>query len=202
MPTGYTQGILDGTIKDLKGFAEVCSRAYLYHMREEPFDTPYKKKTVSAYHSNAIVEIKEKIEKLKMTFDEGLVYQEKTKLLKRKAFYKRLIKKTKEDRLRLEKLLLEANEFIPPTEEHHSIKNFMVEQLQKTIEDDCDVSYYNQQLQNIAIELDNICGKTLRSTARVIFETNIRYHKKELAKEKENCAKINRWYVQFIKALK
>lgn len=41
MPTGYTAGILNGTIKTFKEFATKCSRAFMIHMRDEAHDAPY-----------------------------------------------------------------------------------------------------------------------------------------------------------------
>ena len=56
MPTGYTAGILDGTVKDFNEFAKKCSRAFMIHLRDEPFDSEYKKREPSDYHSKNLKE--------------------------------------------------------------------------------------------------------------------------------------------------
>lgn len=60
MPTGYTSGIDDGTISDLKGYALVCARAFgvLADMRDLPLDAPLSATiSASSYHADALAEL-------------------------------------------------------------------------------------------------------------------------------------------------
>jgi len=46
MPTGYTQGILDGTTKDFKEFAKHCMKAFgaCVHMRDDDMKKEYEER--------------------------------------------------------------------------------------------------------------------------------------------------------------
>jgi hypothetical protein len=60
MPTGYTDGVQDGTVKTLKEYALICARAFgaTITMRDAPLDIAIPEKfEQSEYYSKKITEL-------------------------------------------------------------------------------------------------------------------------------------------------
>jgi hypothetical protein len=130
MPTGYTEGIVNGKITTFKDFAKRCMRNFgaCYHLIDEnSFD--YKPRIVDSYYLtylNTAIILKKEIQNLS---DECLLKKTRAELLKEKH---RLIKQTKENNIikkRLEHILKQAIAYKAPTEQHIEIQQFMVNQL-------------------------------------------------------------------------
>lgn len=56
MATGFTSGIIDGSITNFKQFATQCIRAFgaTLHMRDESLDVEYTPQKVSDYYPNHV----------------------------------------------------------------------------------------------------------------------------------------------------
>ena len=82
MPTGYTAGILDGTIKDFPTFAKQCMRAFgaTIHMREEPASKEYEPRVPSDYHKQQLGYAMKDLEKLGKMSDIELLDDEGRRL--------------------------------------------------------------------------------------------------------------------------
>ena len=57
MPTGYTNGILNGEIKTFDEFAKQCIRAFgaAIHMRDDDFNKEYEKRKPDNYYINSFL---------------------------------------------------------------------------------------------------------------------------------------------------
>jgi len=201
MPTGYTAGILDGTTKDFNQFAKHCSRAFIMHLRDEPMDSEYKKREVSDYHIKAIEKAKEELKQADSLLDEELIIKEKNRLIDSKKYYLDREVKIKTDKIKLESFLKKAKAYIPPTDKHQGIADFMIEQIKKTIDVDCSGTYHVTTLQEIYLEIKNINAKDIRSKIRAQADKDIAYHTKEHEADIKRCDEHNQWYEDFINNL-
>jgi len=202
MPTGYTEGILDGTTKDFNQFAKHCSRAFIMHLRDEPMDSEYKKREVSDYHIKAIEKAKAELKKADSLSDEELIIQEKNRLIESKKYHLDRKEKIKNDKIKLELFLGKAKSYIPPTEKHQGIADFMIEQLEKTIDFDCNSTYHIDKLKTIDSEIENVKASVIRAELKAKATKDIAYHTKEHKADVKRCEEHNKWYEDFIENLK
>jgi len=201
MPTGYTAGIIDGTTNDFNEYAKQCERAFLIHMRDEPFDSEYKPRTPSDYHTKAIAKAKETLKENEGLEDYTIIEREKLRLLDNIKRYEAKIKEEKVSKKRLESFLSKAENFKPPTEKHKGIADFMQNQIKETIKYDCDNKYYVDELEKSKKELLNINADDVRGDLRTQATKDLAYHTKEHEAELKRCRESNKWHEDFINAL-
>lgn len=203
MPTGYTDGILDGTTKDFKDFATDCMRAFgaCMHMRDEKTSDPYKKQKVSAYHSDKLKSLKAEMRELNLMSDVDLAYKHLKELNETKDRYEKYIEDTKRNAEKLTEMLNEAKSWTPPSEDHTGIKDFMIQQLADTLNHDGNPAFYSQRLSDILLEIVNIDAQAVRGNKTVQLTKDITYHSDELFKEKERVRKANKWVTNYLNSL-
>src|SRR5690242_13672971 len=116
MPTGYTAGILDGTMKTFQQFAKKCIRNFgaAIHMRDESWDKDFVPRVPSQYHLKEIKEAQTLIDKYSKMSDEGIKKIRRDQLLKDKSYHTEQIAKIKSQALKLNSFLAEAKEYVPP----------------------------------------------------------------------------------------
>ena len=201
MPTGYTAGILDGTTKDFKEYAKHCERAFTIHLRDEPFDSEYKPRTPSDYHTKAITKAKETLKEIEILEDTTIIERERLRLLDSLKYHKEGIEKDKQTKSKLDKFLLEAKAFKAPTETHKGIAEFMVTQIEETIKFDCNNSYHKDELENVEKQLLSIDADNVRWDLKTQATKDFAYHTKEHGAELKRCRESNKWHEDFINAL-
>lgn len=202
MPTGYTAGILDGTTKDFHQFAKICSRAFMVHLRDEPIDSEYKKREVSDYHLKAIKEAEKMLKQADVLTDEELVIQEKNRLINDKKYHLESKEKDELNKIKMDSFLEKAKAYVPPTENHQGIAKFMIEQLEKTIDFDCNSTYHIDKLKTIDSEIESVKASILRAELKAKATKDIAYHTKEYEADVKRCEEHNKWYEDFIENLK
>jgi hypothetical protein len=201
MSTGYTAGILDGTTKDFNQFAKNCSRAFIMHLRDEPMDSEYKKREVSDYHIKAIEKAKTELTQADSLSDEELIIQEKNRLIESKKHHLESKEKDELNKIKMDSFLEKAKSYVPPTENHQGIANFMIEQLVKTIDFDCNSTYHIDKLKTIDDEIAKVNANDIRSAIKIKATKDIAYHAKEHEEDVKRCEEHNQWYENFIKNL-
>jgi len=202
MPTGYTYGILDGTTKDFNEFAKQCSRAFMVHLRDEPANSEYKKREPSDYHTKEIKKSKDELKQSESLTDDEIITQKKSELIESKKYHLKGKQKDKANKVKLELFLKQAKAYKPPTESHQGIAEFMVEQLETTIEWDCNRRHHIDELKTIDGKIDNVNADDTRSEMKVKATKDIAYHTKEHEEELKRCKEHNQWYDDFINSLK
>lgn len=141
MPTGYTAGVADGTVTDLKTFALTLARGMgaLVMMRDEPWDAPIPDRfEPSDYYINRVNEATERYQFLEsLSEDEIKVEIEKEKLdyEDRKVANRR---KHDETKARYEAMIAKVQEWQGAPE---GIKEFALSQLKDSMEFDCREPY-------------------------------------------------------------
>jgi hypothetical protein len=203
MPTGYTAGIIDGTTTTFQDFVKQCMRAFgaCLHMRDERMDKEYTPREPSTYYHIEMAKANKRYLEIGLISDAALVKTHKKQLLKSKKEYLESIEKIKTTRTRLESFLKQSRDFKPPTPDHEQLKTFMVDQITKTIDFDCNEEYYRKQLAEIESQLKNISATELRKSLVDSCIKDIAYYKQQYEDEVKRCNESNQWVESLLKAL-
>lgn len=203
MPTGYTAGIIDGTIKDFKQYAAACMRAFgaTIHMRDEPLSKMYEPRTVSDYSSKQLMESHAKMQALKDMSDSELIDDEKNVLTEKIDRAKKRIEEIKETAKKLNAIRSDVEKWEPPTPEHVEFKKFMLSQIDDTIRFDGCHKYEDEQLEQYINSLQSLNASSIRAKRVEDIQWSIDYHSKENSAEILRCEKANNWVNSLIKSL-
>ncbi|MCK9447138.1 hypothetical protein M0Q50_09830 [bacterium] len=203
MPTGYTCGILDGSIKDFKEFATVCMRAFgaTIHMRDDDLTKSYEPRIPSDYYKRSLDDSIKKLKNINKLTDDEIVEEEKKSLEKYIIDYNKYIIEKKNNKKLLSNFLKEAYEFEPPTEEHVEFRNFMIDQIQKTIVGDCNYKYYEKEIAIITERLNNIDPIELRNKKIEFLNEDIIRAKQSYQEEIDRCNLSNNWVTDLTRTL-
>lgn len=188
MPTGYTADIKDGI--DFKTYAMNCARAFgaCVSLRDSPGGGELipDRFEVSDYHLKAIEKARSELAALEaMTPDE---LEEATNRAwnedetKRLAYLEDKYKQLKAYGNMLEKVTA----WTPPTPDHADLKEFMRTQIEQSINFDCGSNYHNAP--TVRLTGGEWAGK---QHTRII--SDIQYHEREYAAEKDRVAIRNEW---------
>lgn len=205
MPTGYTAGILDGTITTFEQFALQCSRAFgaTIHMRDESLDTPYEPRTPSEYYFTSLQSQRKELEKMKTISDEEIVQEYESLLRESLEYHEEKLEKTKSNLKKLNSLLEAAKSWTPPTEEHDGIREYMIDQLELTIKADGDLSYHVDEIIQAKKEIEEGIDPQVYRKERIKgIEDRISYYEIEHQKELERCKQSNRWMESLLESIK
>jgi hypothetical protein len=187
MPTGYTAAIKDGI--SFEKFVWNCARAFgaLVTMRDDPMDAPIPQAfEASPYYAEALAKAQAELARLKaMTTREISAACE--------ADYQAAVKRRSERiaeaaELRRKYLVMHAKvqAWTPPTPDHESMKKFMAEQIETSIDHDCDISYYKGEPKKQSPEAWH-AAEVIRA------EHDIEYYEREFANEQERIDSRNAW---------
>lgn len=188
MPTGYTAGVQDGTINKFPDFAMACARAFgaLVMMRDDPMDAKVPDKfEPSDYHVKAKANAEARMVQLvAMTEDEcrdaalvdfkeaeAHLADDKDKALLHKGRYL--------------KMLAEARRWTPPTPDHEGLKKFMVDQLQQSVDHDCDTSFHPVPVLKP--------GREWHVDAVASTQRDIQYHTEQMIEEEKRARTRTEW---------
>ena len=205
MPTGYTAGIIDGKITTFEQFATQCSRAFgaTIHMRDNPLDSPYEPRTPSEYYVNSLQSQREKLEEMKTMTDEAIVQDFENLLKDSLEYHERELEKTKVNLGRLNSIMEAAKSWVPPTEDHGGVRDYMIDQLEITIKADGDPSYHVNKIVQAKKELEEgIDPKVYREERIKEIEDQISRYETEVQKELERCKQSNDWMDKFLESIK
>jgi hypothetical protein len=200
MPTGYTAGIIDGSITNFDAFARTCMRAFgaTLHMRDDGMDAEYTPRVPSDYHKKSLKEYKDKLESIKHMSDEEIINKKLKALEDSKEYALKSIEETAVSKARLDSMLLEVNKFIPPTSEHVHFKDFMIQQITDTIKWDGSSEYSLKTLGEYKDSINNIDIEVERKWMIDDATKSIEYHEKAWDKEVKRCKDDNKWVTELL----
>lgn len=186
MPTGYTAGVQDGTIKTFREFALRCARAMgaCITQREDAWDVLPKEAIVSDHHLLAGAAASDELAAFTalsaydMSVKCGAVYD----IVMRQ--YAENKERAAEQKARYVAMLVQVRAWQPPTKDHEGLKAFMVEQLESSIKWDCGGCDVKPERVPVGVWRDE---KVRQLTA------DVAYHAKKHAEEVERVAARNRW---------
>lgn len=195
MPTGYTAGIEDGI--GFEDFVMGCARGFgaLILMRDDPTGTSIPEFKPSTHNIKALEKArKEKTRLEKLSAYEIQQFADDDYDDKRRS-NEASIQKNHELRDKYESMLSKVRLWEPPSEGHVELKRFMVNQIQESIDFDCNTSYYEKEVVRLTPE------QWLKEKHENV-DWNINYHETENQKEIERVADRNLWVNQLKDSLK
>lgn len=138
MATGYTAGVVDGTMTDFPTFALQCARAFgaCVMQRDDPPNDPPKPREVAAYYNEALQRAEDELEQLAQMTDAQVAVACEQKYQQDTELYERSQRKAREARERIDAMLVAVRGWRPPTPEHVGLRDFMLKQLTGTREFD------------------------------------------------------------------
>jgi hypothetical protein len=99
-------------------------------------------------------------------------------------------------------MIAETSEWVPPTEDHVEFKNFMIKQLQDTLERDGDASYWENLLEESYKKLESpIDLDSIKKDLRESYEYDVETRQKRLDEEIERCESANEWVDKLLKSV-
>lgn len=196
MPTGYTAAIAEGiTFRD---FILSCARAFgaCVSMRDDPSDASIPERfEPSDYHTKKIAETERELAELKTMSD--------TEAEKRaKKLYQELVDSAEKGirnanalKAKYEAMLSEVRAWVPPSQDHTGLKDFMVQQITESLKFDCSTKYYTDNppvLQS---------GSAWRAERLKTLLQDLDYHQREHAEEVSRIESRNTWIRQLRESL-
>lgn len=203
MPTGYTAGILEGKITTFQQFAKICMRAFgaTIHMRDDDMDAEYTPRTPSDYHLKEIENAKQSLINANSLSDKEIIATKKKQLADSKKYHLNAIEKAKKSATQMNKILSDVRKWQPPTSEHVGIKDFMIDQIEKTIDFDCKTDYHEKKLTEIESELLTLNASKIRKEMIHDAEKKLKYHTEENSNEIKRCEDSNKWVSDLLESL-
>ena len=197
MPTGYTHNIEndDFTFED---FALSCAKAFgaCISMRDLPINIPIPDEfKVEPYYQDKISETQKQIEK-----HSSLTLEEWNKLCDKDFEQKesrRIESLNKNIKLfdNYNKMLDKVKAWQPPSKEHVGLKEFMINQIQESIDFDCDIEYYSTP--NTKDSIDVFKSETMGKLYK-----DLEYYAKNNEEEINRVSQRNVWIKQLRESLK
>ena len=191
MPTGYTSLIKDGI--SFEKFVFECSQAFIPQARDEHFKDWPEFKPSTEYHQKGYDEALDNLGKYSKISDEDLLIEMNKKYDEEVASIHKYIEEHKDLLEKYVAMRSKVSLWIPPTSDHEGLKKFMLEQIDKSIEFDCESTYYKDQLERMAKKHVNISLNDYRKEILDQCSTGLQYHKAEMHKEEVRISKTNLW---------
>ena len=204
MPTGYTAKIIEGEITDFKDFAKLCIRNFgaTMHMRDDSLDSEYIPDEVPDFYKNNIKKSEEKIDEIKKMSDEDIINMENDRILDEIKYYKDKIEHIKKSYKILNDMLKKAKNFKLPSDDYFHYRSFLIEQLESTINQDCDIEYYEKNLNDLNKEYGTIkYPDIIRNEHIKNIENDIIYYKKTYNEQKKRVERNNKWVKELFEYL-
>ena len=190
MPTGYTAAVADGTITDLCTFALRCARGMgaLIAMRDEPHDAPIPAafEPQTRYHDEALVRLRAELDQLNGASPAEHAWHEKARRAEAEAYRAKYAANNAAQKSRYEAMIAKVRAWTGAPE---GLKEFMLEQLQQSVQFDCGGDY----LPAVPEEVEPAEWQALNK-ARILKD--IAYHEGERAKEITRTQERNKWLSQ------
>lgn len=198
MPTGYTCDIERG--QSFEDFVLGCARAFgaCVMQRDDPASDKPKLREESNYYSERLAELKSELAKLEaMTLSGQIEYGNALRDEDLTSYAKQISDKNTL-RVKYDDMLLKVRMWHPPTNEHIELKNFMIKQLQDSIDFDCNTKYVEEELEKALSwsPMDYYNDRVDR-----LKSWNIPHFTEQLKKEQERVNGANDWILKLYDSL-
>jgi hypothetical protein len=189
MPSGYTADISKGI--SFKQFALICARAFGISINTknntpipeeiEPYD----------YHLQELKEAERNLAKFKSNSEKThrINYQKFVEVENER--YKEIVKERKDLEAKYRAVLNEAQNWQTPTPDHDNFKEFMIEQIENSIDWDCKIPE-----KNTIPTFEEWKKDRLES-----LEWDVDYHRRGWDEEQQKAKKVAEWTKALIKSL-
>jgi len=192
MPTSYTDDLKkpETTFED---FAKHCARAMgaFIMVRDEPYDGTMPRSEVSDYHAKYIDSLEVEAANLeKMTLSEAFE-KASTEFEEMRTRALDNISEKMVLKVRYERMLEKAKAYMPPTSDHNEYKKFMIEQLEKSIQGDCTITYSMDDIKSGKYK--PLSGETWLKNKKARIAQQLERHHEKLREEISRTADRNAW---------
>lgn len=200
MPTGYTAGVMDGTITEFKDYAFQCARDFgaLVMLRDDPITPDIPTLKVEGYYLAEVKRSEKEVERLSIMTSKQI----EAEFLKYKAreikYHTKGIKDQEKTRKRYLKMLEEAKKFVAPTDEHVEYRDFLISQLEESLNWDCGSNYHQEQLAKVKRKKS---AKAWHREVLAAEKSGLKYARKSLKEETDRVKSRNDWLNQLKKAV-
>jgi hypothetical protein len=200
LPTGYTSALYEGADSSFEDFAMNCARAFgvLHSLRDEPnSDIPLELK-VDEYYHKSVDDVQARIDNFKSLSDSEI-----EEIIKENYFSekRRLVEAISEKTAiegRYRAMLDEVTAWTIPTDEHKGLRDFMIEQLESSIDADCNISYSSDSLKNLKMKtVVEYRGEAIREAER-----SLKLSQERLERAEKDIAEKNKWLSDLRESLK
>ncbi|MGI4776910.1 MAG: hypothetical protein ACRYGA_02135 [Janthinobacterium lividum] len=196
MPTGYTAGVADGSVTEFSKFAMECARAFgaLMNMRDEPqgANIPDKFET-SGYHDRELAAAKARQRDLALMTSQQVEIAAEAAHEVETAEKRRRDLANEEQRSRYLAMRAQAAAWVPPSKDHSGLHEFMLQQLDQSIDFDCRPE-----------PLEALSKLTPQEWFAKQIERNdweLAYHTEKADEERKRCMERTVWVRQLRKSL-
>ena len=211
MPTGYTQQIIDGTVKTPKEFLHLCLRNFgvCISMRDMPFDvsqgdyTEYIKKYYQdsmGYHTKALENAKREYEKITNLSDDNLYEMYVKNFSDNRDYYQKRTDEAKKQNAKYQSFY-DAIKNWDCSEEFSNIKKFALDQIDISKEDE---DYYADELSKKMLTKEEFISGGKNEYEEDLLKnaiSDISYHQKELDNEIKTMNNVLAFYERFKKEI-
>ena len=198
MPTGYTDIIGSGAT--FEEFARHCAKGMgaLIHMRDDPPGATIRERNAGDYHTKALKKARRKLKKLEETYSYTADLMSEAEYYKELRRYEEGIREKQELELKYCDMLSRVEKWNPPTPDHEGFKQFMADQINKSIEFDCGTKYEVEAMRDLKL----LTGKEWLEAKKADVLHDIKYHKEGREKEINLAKEANNWIRELKKSLK
>lgn len=184
MPTGYTAEILDGKVTTATEFAAKCARAFMVNMRDEPWDSSLvMPKRYDSYYAEELPARLAELAEWDNSTEEEKYARWSEYAVKQSEAAEEAKQRAEENYQKLQAVLVEVRRIKVP-ESHFEFRNFMIDQINQTIDFDGTFNEKYYQVQDYVSWVEEHRGHVLRS---------IRIASEGLEKSEQNYQKGREW---------
>ena len=200
MPTGYTAGVMDGTVTSFQEYALMCARNFgaCIMLRDEPLSSEIPEFQPSDHYQKAGDEAYAELKRLTEMTQEELHKEFCEQKKKRINEAKDGIKRKQKIFTRYNAMLEKAKLFKSPTPEHDNFAKFIVSQLEESIRFDCGGNYWHVQLEHAKQQPFEDWWRSRIDELNKEIERCRKNHKEEVERTKQR----NEWVSQLRRAIK
>jgi hypothetical protein len=188
MPTGYTEAVASGEVVDFKDYAMRCARAFgaAVTMRDDPPDVPIPDEfEPSQWNAKRLVEVESEIAALQTATKKEIEAMAKSAHDETHRNWQNAVAKKREMLARYTSMLCKAKQFVPPSEDHRPFAEFLIGQLEDSIDHDCSLEFYPEP-----VKLDAATWKAKRLER---LGKDREYHIRHQRDEDERTHRRNKW---------
>jgi gas vesicle protein len=199
MPSGMTSKIYEGKEETLESYILKCAHQFggLMHTRDDGFDAPVRlRESYTSYYDRKIKSLREELTRYQqMTLDDAKkqIQEHYEEELTR---YNRRVKEKLEVKERYTTMLEKVQAWEPPTDEHLSLKNDAVKQLEDSIHFDCSTAYMSVPKK----PLEGEAQQWLENQKYRLVE-QIQSYKDDKQSDQEKVASNNKWIKDLLDSL-
>jgi hypothetical protein len=145
--------------------------------------------------------LKKELSDFNNSSDEEIIKNKMKSFKERKEYVLNKIEEIKQNKYRLESILYDTQRWTPPTKEHINLKEFMIEQIKITIEHDCRLLFYDEDLIEIEEQMKSFDIIQYKKDKNNELNSSFIYYKSEYEKEVNRCNESNKWVSDLFKSL-